>query len=421
MQLSKPQLIIIGVAVIIIAGFIGLFFIGGGGGQEKIKLTILGIDDENAVKGLTEEYRKLRPNAEINYQKFNSANYEKDLVNALAADYKADIIFFHGAWLNKHIDKIIPAPENQFSLTQLRQSFPAVIEQNFVSDGKVYALPLYLDTLAFLYNKDFMDAKSVAIMPSRWEDLQKLVPQLRVINASNQLTKAAAAIGGSEKSVDNGSDLLNLLMLQYDSLTANKQSKQFDFGRQAVDAFRFYLQFANPLSPYFTWHDAFGNSITKFANREVAVIFNYASVIPEIKKKNPYLNLGVAPMLQLAKADQPINYPDYWGLAVVKQSQSPSWAWDFIAFATTNKEISQAYLKNVQRPPALRVLINQNINDPVWGVFAEQALTARSWPQPDRFAIKQIFSNMIELVLTGKLTLQQALDQGRNEINGLYR
>ena len=436
MNFTRNQIIIIGLASLLVLFFI-LLFLGVIPGLKKsgtdglglpsgsqYQLNLWGVAEagnSDAIKSVINEYSKTDKNTVVNYRQFDSvAVYEKTLLNALATGQAPDIFMFHSSWLLKHYDKVTPFPETLFSLSQLQQLFPTVVEQNFILNKKVYALPLYIDSLALLYNKDTFDSRAITMPPKKWSEFQSLIPQLRQLNVLNQIVKPAAAIGGSEKSIDSASDILNLLMLQFGSQMIDREGK-VSFDSQGLSALNFYLQFANPSSPYYTWNDNLLNSLDSFGQRQTAIIFDYASQIPLIKGKNPYLNIGVSSMPQFfdVTQSQPINYADYWGLAVSNQTKNPTLAWNFILFATTNSQISEIFLQSAQKPPALRVLIEKYKNDPELGVFARQALTSRSWPQLDSVAIKKIFSDMIESVLNGRLNSQQALGQAENEINSL--
>jgi len=436
MNLTRNQIIIIGVAGIIVLFFI-LMFLGvipglkknGGGGFEvgggqQIDIYFWGVNEagsETVIKALIDEYAKINPNIRINHQSFESvASYEKALINALATFRAPDIVMFHNTWLPKHYGKINCLPETSLSLAQFQQLFPYVAEQDFVLGQKVCALPLYIDTLALLYNKDTLDAKAIALLPATWQQFQNLVPQIKNVNQFNQLVGPAAAIGGSGKSIHSASDLLNFLMMQFGSQIIN-QYGEIAFGQAGLQALNFYVQFANPSSRYYTWNDNLAYSLDNFSQGLTAVIFNYASQIPLIKNKNPYLRIGVAPMLQLAGASQPINYANYWGLTVSNQSRKADLAWNFILHAAANPQISEIYLQAGQKPPALKSLIEKYKNDPEMGVFAKQALTARSWRQPDSAAVKQIFSNMVESILSGRLSSDNALKQAESEINELIK
>jgi len=435
MSLTRNQIIIIVLAGLIVLFFLLVFFgiipglkgpgtgsFGLPGGGYETELIFWGVTeagDTSAIQLIIEEYLKTNKNVRINYRQFDDVlSYEKTLLNSLATGQAPDIFMFHSSWLPKHYDKVMPGPETFLPLSQFRQLFPTVVEQNFVLNGKVYALPLYIDTLAFLYNKDIFDAKSIALMPKTWQEFQNLISQLRQINILNQIVKPAAALGGSEKNINSASDLLNLLMLQFGSQMIDQYGK-INFGNQGLQALNFYLQFANPSSPYYTWNENLHYSLDSFSEGSTAIIFNYASQIPLIKAKNPYLSIGVTLTPQPAGVSQPIDYANYWGLSVSNQSRNSNLAWNFIFSATTNSQVSEIYLQAVKKPPALRSLIEKYKNDPELGVFAKQALTARSWPQPDSNVVKQTFSNMIESVLSGRLNSEQALRQAENEINEL--
>ena len=427
MNFSKNQTIIIISVISIIAFFIIAFvFFGreGGGGLggdsgEQIELSFWGVENESVIRKLTELYASANPGVRISYQQFDENNYEKSLLNALASGQGPDIFMLHNSWLPKHYDKIAPI-KDQLSLTDFSNNlFPGVVTQDFVKDNTIYALPLYVDTLAFIYNKDYFDAKAVALPPKTWESFQNSIPRLKENDFSGKIAKAAGAIGGSGKSVDRAADLLSLIMLQSGAAMENEYGKiDFDNANN-LSAFNFYLQFANPTNKYYTWNDNLRPSLDNFANETVGAIFNYSSAIPKIKTKNPFINIAVSPMLQFSGADQLPNYADYFGLTVSNQSKNSAWAWNFIQSATTQEQFAEEYLKASGRPPALRNLIQKYLNDSNIGVFSQQAMTAKSWKQPDNNEVKKIFSNAIESVLNGKLSPQKALEEAENRINNL--
>ncbi|MBN2197801.1 extracellular solute-binding protein [Candidatus Wolfebacteria bacterium] len=436
MNLSRNQIIIIGIIGLVVLFFIlmllgiipGLKKSGNNGGfgsgtAEQTEIVFWGVsdaDNSDAIKKMIDEYALKGTGIKITYRVFNSNNYESSLLNALATGQAPDIFMFHNSWLSKHSNKVAPIPESYLPLSQFRQLFPTVVEQNFVSAGRIYSLPLYIDTLAFIYNKDIFDSKSIAVPPKTWQDFQNLISQLKQVNALNQIIKPAAALGGSEKNINSASNLLMLLMLQFGSQMVS-QYNEIIFGSEGLSALNFYLQFSNPSSSYYTWNQNLRNSLDSFAEGSTAVIFDYSSSIPLIKAKNPYINIGVSPMLQTSNPDQnqPINYANYWGLSVSNQSKKQNAAWNFVFSATIDSQISEVYVQTGQKPPALRSLIEKYKNDSNIGVFAKQSLTARSWPQPDYVTTGQIFSNMLEYVLNGRLNPEQALKQAENELNSL--
>ena len=245
---------------------------------------------------------------------------------------------------------------------------------------------------------------------------------MRVLDKQGRIQKPAAAIGGTNKSINRGTDLLNLLMLQ----TGTKMVED-DFSRASFDspegleALNFYTNFANPSSPNYTWNESLAYSMDSFAAGETAMMFNYSHQIAFLKEKNPFLNFRVIPILQPQNKVQEVNYANYWGLAASSKTPNREIAQDFILFLTANPQNSNAYLNLTGKPPALRGLINQYLSDPELGVFAKQALTARSWPQIDNSTVENIFSEMIESVLTGKLSAKRALEEAEGRVNNLMQ
>jgi hypothetical protein len=69
------------------------------------------------------------------------------------------------------------------------------------------------------------------------------------------------------------------------------------------------------------------------------------------------------------------------------------------------------------RPPARRDLIQEVINEPALGVFAKQALTARSWFQGDSNEAEDILNSMIEAVRRGQISVEDALVRASDQMN----
>ena len=283
--------------------------------------------------------------------------------------------------------------------------------------------PLDLDTLAMFYNKNLFDSAGIVYPPKTWDDFDTDVVKLRVINEQGQLTQAGAAIGGSETSIANAPDLVFLLMLQNGAAmtTSDESSAEFNAVGQSgsnpgLAAFNFYLQFANSASPYYTWNDSMGDADENFIAGKTAILFGYASDIAKLQKKAPFLSFGIAAMPQPTNATVAVNYANYTGLAVSRQTSQVAAAWQFIIFATTNSAAEAVYTKDTGEPPATRAYIAANLNDPNYGVFASQALTARSWYEINSGQIDSIMNTAIQNVLNGAMDSSKALGVAQDAV-----
>jgi hypothetical protein len=185
-----------------------------------------------------------------------------------------------------------------------------------------------------------------------------------------------------------------------------------------VSALNFYLQFSNAASPYYTWNDGMGKALDNFAAGKTATIFLYQADLAVLKQRAPFLNIGVAPMLQPTDARIAVNYPKYNGFAAAKAGQTAA-AWNFIIYLTTGTALEKAYVDANGKPPAMRTEIQARTNDPNLSVFAAQALTARSWYAADDAKIDGILNSAIQNVLIGAADAAKSLKQAETAVNQL--
>jgi multiple sugar transport system substrate-binding protein len=435
-KLTQRQIIIAGIVVFVVIGVLALFILNlrsGGGSASTATLVVWGTDSEKAFNDMIEKYTGpgSGTNASIKYTQIDPSNYQSDVLSALAAGDAPDIFEIGNHDLPQWRNVLLPMPPTIFAKTfntaTLQTDFPDVVSQDFVSSGYIYALPLSIDTLAMIYNKDLFNTAGIATLPKTWTQFENDVPLLRGVNASGQITQAAAAIGGSQASIPDAPDLVYLLMLQNGTQMNGTGGSSVAFantsggtGAAGVDAFNFYLSFANAGSPYYTWADSMGNAENSFAGGKTAIIFGYSSDLATIKSESPFLNYGVAAMPQPDNASDTVNYASYNGLAVNKNS--PNWlaAWNFIVSLTTNPADENIYMTDTGSPPALRTSISaaEIGGDPVMSVYAQQALTAQSWYESNSAKIASAVNSAILDVLNGSADSTTALNEAQSEVNG---
>lgn len=388
-----------------------------------VSLIVWGTDPGDVIDAVIKEYKKIRPNVSVQYQAFDDAVFDDTLTNALASGQGPDAYMIRNRALPRERSRLKPVSASQLSLAQFKSSFPTVAEQDFVSEGNIYALPLYVDTLALFYNRDMFDRAAMVKPPATWIEVRDAVPKLRTLKADGKLDTAAIALGGSLSGNAAAVDTLNLLMLQNGTAMtdAGHSNAAFASGDKGfgTQAFTYYLQFSNPSSPYYSWSDGMGSAEEAFSGQKAAMLLAYHDTLTALKNKSPFLNVGIAsaPQTNELRTD----YARYKGFAVSKQSKSSAWAWDFVMLTATNVDIERAYLAATNRPPALRSLIKEKLGDVDFGPFAAQALTARSWYEADDRKINGIFDAAIKEVLAAKEEPAAALRQAEAQVNQLMR
>ena len=398
--------------------------------SKEVELEFWGVfDDSDIYKPLIEDFNASFPKIKINYYKKTYQTYEKDLLEAMAGGRGPDIFMLHHTWLTRYEDKIWAAPSELITLKELADNFVDVVYTDFVSDGYITALPLSIDTLALYYNKDIFNTAGLPQPPTTWEEFLTDVEKLTIKDERDNIIRAGAALG-TARNVNRSTDILALLMLQSGAQMVNEQRTQATFvqkvnlngkdfypGQRSLE---FYTDLANPLKPVYTWNTRMDYSMDSFSEGKAVMMLNYSYQMPIIRAKSPYLNFGIAAMPQIETSTNNINYANYWGLTTSHNCQNPNEAWQFIVWLT-DKENAQKYLELSEKPTARRDLILGQKDDSELGVFAEQTLTAYSWYQVDNSAIENILADVIESVVLGTATIQEAINKAASDITLLMK
>ncbi|MEK7077059.1 MAG: extracellular solute-binding protein, partial [Patescibacteria group bacterium] len=222
MQPTQNQKIIIlialGAALLFALVFLGILPGLKGEGEESKKIggeiSFWGLfDRQDAYGAALGAFKRKYPNIVIRYRQFNDAqDYKKTLLDALAAGAGPDVFMIHNNDLYQDSNKISPLPSDLYSLLQLKSDFPRVVEQDFAPQGVIYALPLSVDTMALIYNRDLLNAKAV-VVPDTWGLFTEAAARLTKLSAAKTIEESGAAIGGAIKTIDTATDVLALLML----------------------------------------------------------------------------------------------------------------------------------------------------------------------------------------------------------------
>jgi ABC-type glycerol-3-phosphate transport system substrate-binding protein len=247
----------------------------------------------------------------------------------------------------------------------------------------------------------FNNAEIITV-PDYWDkDFQANVKKLTKQNSQGDIIQAGVALGAGTN-IDRSADILMTLMMQngavimkdgkitFNQIPVNMISKGYNPGMEAI---RFYSDFANISKEVYSWNSNLGNSLDLFTSGKVAMFFGYSHNIPTIKSQAPKLNFAVKKMPTI-KGNESIvfnNTADYWVETVSKKSKYANEAWNFLQYITTKPEITKLYLTKSQRPAALRSLIQEQENDENLGIFATQALRAKSWYQGKNYILADKF------------------------------
>jgi ABC-type glycerol-3-phosphate transport system substrate-binding protein len=429
---NKKIYIIVGIVALIIFFVVVLLIIGniGGGTTQKATLQFWGVyDDRTAFEKVIRNFNSLNPNIQIIFTLIPFESYESSLINALAAGNGPDVVMMHHTWLPRHADKLKPLPavipgEKQplMSTKIFKDQYVDVAYDDLIVNNQVYALPLYVDSLALYYNRDLFNVANITRPPANWDEFNTDVELLTRTDISGNLTQSGIAMG-TAKNVNRSTDILMALMIQSGTNMTDADHTEATFGT-SIDsmavgerALKFYTDFANPAVKTYSWNDSQHYSVDAFTEGRAAMMINYSHQAATLRDKASNLNFAIAPLPQVSETDIK-NYANYWAVAVSNTSKTPNEAWKFITYLTS-KEGATTYLAETGRSSARRDIIELQQQDDTLGVFAAQALTAKSWYQVDSKAIETIFAEMIDNVNFHRQNVRDAIQSAESKVSVL--
>ena len=436
MDKTKIYWAIGGVGAILLVIFLGWFFFfrgsggpSGGNTDQKLTLNIWGIfETSEGMETFIAEFNKNNPNVEVSYSQHSVDTYESDLINALAINEAPDIFVIHNDWLPKYQNKLLPAPDDLVSLRDYKNSFVDTVYSDFVLEDKIWAAPITMDSLALYYNKDILGSASIAVPATTWQELKKQSERITNRGSGSFFNRSGVALG-TNANINRAVDILYLLMLQdrvepyssdfsqptFDQAITQKDGSSFF---PASDALSFYTSFANPTSDNYTWNSRSNYSIDAFANGELGYMYGYYYARDLIAQKAPNLNYDIAPVPQPDNIQTLVNFANYWGFAVSKQTKNPNTSWNFIK-AMTGKNTLKKYYEVNKQPSPRKDIINEQIGDPEIGVFASANLTAKSFYKKDQVKADSIFQTMIDDIILRGRSIENAISTAAQKISAL--
>ncbi len=420
--------------------------------QYSLNLEVWGLFDvSDAYSEIFEAFRKVNPNVEnIFYKKLSPDTYQKELLDALASGKGPDVFMIQNSWLPGFEDKLTPADFEIINEQKLRLQFVDVVADDFMQGGRIYALPLSVDSLALYYNKDLFNQVGIVSPPATWEQFVEDAKKLTKIDGVGNIKQSGVAMG-TAYNINRSTDIAGLIMLQNGLSIVNRTSKSVDFNSETgAKAMNFYTQFAR--SGNLAWNPRMHYSIDAFAEGNLAMMLNYSWQLPVLKSKSPKLNFGIAPTPQFANATNKINYANYWGFGVSRNQQvkvdsgsqegtiqasienKNKEAWKLVSFMAVkpanpapnaatgaNFDPAKNYLIKTQKPAARRDLIDLQKGDADLGFFALGNLYAKSWYQVDPIASEAIIGEIIEQIVSGETTVADGIRTMAARINSLMK
>lgn len=378
-------------------------------------------EPSSVMQAVIADYETANPNVKITYTMQAPQNYRSRFQVAANQANSPDIVRIHNTWFPMLKKDLSPAPDTILKTSDLADYYP-IVQKNFVSGGKIYALPLEIDGLSLLYNVDILKELD-ASPPSDWNSLRKLAFDLTKTNPETKIIERAGVALGTTGNVDNWSDILGLLILQ----NSGDPGKPTETAVQ--DALTFYTIISTQDK---SWDASQPSSVYAFATGTVAMILAPSWQVSEIKAINPDLNFKVAPAPVLPSANYA--WASYWAEAVPLASKNSIEAWKFIKYLATPPVLQKMYagasqIRALGEPYPLISLSSTLANDPLAGPYVTQGPNYKSWYLADKTyddgindQLSKYYEDAINAVNNGQTigAVLKTLDEGVKQVLAKY-
>jgi ABC-type glycerol-3-phosphate transport system substrate-binding protein len=411
--------------------FSGLLKIGGNGGSATTpvgKLVIWGTFTNPDLSSVFDTVTQNNKDLTISYVKKSPATYQQDLLEAFANGTGPDLFFITPDMIQQDQNFVYKIPYANYPKQTFQDAFIDGASVYLTPDG-VIGFPVVVDPMVMYYNKDILANNGIATPPTSWDQLFALVPELTKKQNDGSIQQSMIALGQYDN-ITNAKDIIATLLLQagdpivsmndtggYESVLNTTATSSMVGGTSPSDqALNFFTEFSNPSDPAYSWNRSLPNSIDMFTSGKLAFYLGHASELFTIQSINPNLSFNVTSIPQTKGTTANQTSGTIYALAVSKKSANITAAFGLTGILTTG-DTAASIAQALSLPPAsLTALATKPTDNPYLYTFFNQALITKTWPDPDPTATDAIFSEMINNILSSKLSVDDALSKAHSEL-----
>jgi len=413
----------------------------------QVSLTVWGTSDTATdFAPVIAKFRVQHPYVKISYKQVSKTDYQNQLLQAWAQGTGPDLFFVPSQWVkqmsayataqpasltipvvttSKGIfgeQQTVSSPSQPApSVSTVQQSFVDVVSEDIIFDGKIWGYPLSMDSIALYSNKDLLNNAKIFEPAKTWAELttQVVNNKLTLVDDQQAIVQSGVALG-TTNNVPYGTSLLTLLMMQNGAQMINTSGRTAFQQSAGLTALNFFTSFSRPNKETYSWNMNQSNALDAFTKGKVAYFFGTLADQEKIAKSG--IKWQVSPMLHidergdkdgLTGATRFMNLAEYEIGMVSKAATTArrgTVAWNFLQFMSRSSNVTN-YLTTTGKLSAIKKVLTDQKDDPKFGVFADQLLTAESWYHGNNAtAVDGYFQQMITSILKDGADPQAALN-----------
>lgn len=392
--------LIAGVAATILAG---------SAGAQTVEITYWQYflkEKEALVNELIAEFEKENPGIKVKHETFPYANYGTKVAASVPAGVGPDVINLFYGWIPQYLKGgyLQPLPEKDFPAAEIEKDYFPLVQAAKV-DGKYYALPTAVRSLALFYNKDLFAKAGIANPPATIEEYLAYSQKLTERDANGNVTIAGTAVQPSGQGIHY---IREVLFRQWGVTPYSADNKKVTYNTPAgAEAFQWYLDLIQKHKvgfPGFMTDD-----VTAFRSGKAGMNIDGSFRLAALNAQAG-LNYGVAELP--SRNGVKSNFASFWANGITSSTKGAKLdaSVKFLKYLTSDAVMKQ-WLTKVGELPAKKAvaLTDENTKNPLYGPFIRGLDYAHATYFIDESGQRQVIMDAVDDALASKRSAKDAV------------
>ncbi len=404
--------------------FSGMIKVGDSAKTAKGKVVIWGTIPYNIIHPYIEKI--WTKDVEVVYSVKDKNTYERDLVDALAAGNGPDLFIMSHEEIIRNADKafVIPytsLPKEGFLTTYVKEA------DIFLTKSGILAIPFFTDPLVLYYNKQLIASSYLVSYPKTWKEFVTFSQKITKHDEYGTIEIAGAAMG-TYNNVTHAKDIISTLFLQNgnsivgdDQVSGKKKSiltLTEENSEAAKNALLFYSSFQDKGNSHYSWNASLEDSRNQFASGDLGLLFDRASQLEYMAKRNPNLSFGIAVVPQIEGTSTKKVFGEMYGVVISKHTKNLKAA-ILVASRLTGKDIVKGFVDSFHVAPVRLDLLTSIPEDANKSVIYKSAIIADAWFDPDAKNTDSVFRNIVRSINAKSIEVHQAINKLNADIQSI--
>ncbi len=417
-------------AVLIFSGMIKIGGVANNDGKAQGKVVIWGTFPNSVMSNSLDSITSLNRNVNLSYRKQDPVTYQQDLIEAFANGVGPDLFIITPDMIQKNNNFIFKVPYASYPEKVFTDSYIDGASIYLDKEG-VLGFPLVVDPIVLYYNKDILTNEGIIIDPKNnlsWDELFPLNSTLTKRDNIGTISQSMIALG-QYNNVNNAKDILATLIIQNNNPIVERSDVGFtsvlsgnaaNFNVSPIESvLKFYIEFSNPTNTAYSWNRSLPNSLDMFTKSALTFYIGRASELFNIQNINYNLSFDVTQIPQIKNTTTKRTFGEIYAVVINKKSSNLTSSIQ-VAGELSQGDNAKSISVATSLPPASKALLisekptGQGSN--FLSTFFNSALISRSWIDPDKAKSDLIFGELIENILSNRLSMGESISKAQDQL-----